>query len=444
MEAKHELSFKELNDLGIKAYDQKKYQEAINYFKRARTLNSSSSSIWANLGHAHRKLNILEKAILYYDQALTLNPNNDRACYGKGMILYGQKKYDQALIFCKQGIKANANNAELRALKGLILKAMGHDEKAEKNFGRSLAIKPHGKKALQGREEIQKRKSPIIKAAVNNAGVIQLSIAIPAKELVTGKKLGEGGFGIVFKGEYKFSEVAIKKLKNQNLKAEMVEEFKKEASMMATLRSPHVAQLYGVCLEPSHYSMVMEFMPGGSLDKYLQAPGAISWKIRYQIGIDIGVGMAYLHGQDKVHCDLKSMNVLLDNNHRAKITDFGLSRTKSENSTYGDFTAGSVLWMAPELFEQDAKNSKEADVYTYGVTLWELGARKFPLSAAKSRMDIYNLVCGPNGRQEKITSDTPAGMARLIGKCWNKRTETRPKMEDAVRALKEEQIRLKY
>jgi tetratricopeptide (TPR) repeat protein len=92
MEAKHELSFKELNDLGIKAYDQKKYQEAINYFKRARTLNSSSSSIWANLGHAHRKLNILEKAILYYDQALTLNPNNDRACYGKGMILYGQKK----------------------------------------------------------------------------------------------------------------------------------------------------------------------------------------------------------------------------------------------------------------------------------------------------------------------------------------------------------------
>jgi serine/threonine protein kinase len=190
--------------------------------------------------------------------------------------------------------------------------------------------------------------------------------------------------------------------------------------------------------------MLMEFMPGGSLDKYLQNPGTISWKTRYQIGIDVGVGITYLHGQDKVHCDLKSMNVLLDNNHRAKITDFGLSRTKSENSTYGDFTGGSILWMAPELFEEDAKNSKEADVYSYGVVLWELGARKFPLSAAKSRMDIYNHVCGPNGRQERVTSDTPPGMARLIGKCWNKRTEIRPKMDEAVKELKEEQAKLRY
>jgi hypothetical protein len=275
---------------------------------------------------------------------------------------------------------------------------------------------------------------------VDNRGDIKLSIAIPYHQLTFGKELGRGGFGIVYEGQYQFGQVAIKTLLHQDLKNSLIEDFKKEASMMASLRSPFIVSLYGVCLEKPHYSIVMEYMANGSLSNLLQNEKPIEWKIRYQIGLDVGGGLAYLHNYQMVHCDLKSLNILLDINHRAKISDFGLSKVKLETS-FSTVAGGSTRWMAPELFDEGAKSTKAADVFAYGLVLWELGARKFPFATTRNEA-VPMLVC--RGKREEITKDTPPSMAKLIAKCWDGRAEVRPPMDEAVKTLQAEQASYKF
>jgi hypothetical protein len=278
------------------------------------------------------------------------------------------------------------------------------------------------------------------KKRINNVGEIKISIALSYQKLTFGKELGRGGFGIVYEGQYQFGQVAIKTLLHQDLKDSLVEEFKKEASIMASLRSPFIVSLYGVCLEKPHYALVMEYMPNGSLDHFLQNGKSIAWKIRYQIGLDVGGGLAYLHNHEMVHCDLKSLNILLDINHRAKISDFGLSKVKLETS-FSTIAGGSTRWMAPELFDEGAKSTKAADVFAYGVVLWELGARKFPFATTRNEA-VPMLVC--RGKREEITKDTPSSMAKLIAKCWDGRAEVRPQIDEAVKTLQAEQASYKF
>jgi hypothetical protein len=276
--------------------------------------------------------------------------------------------------------------------------------------------------------------------SINDVGVIKISIAIPYHQLTFGKELGRGSFGIVYKGEYQFGQVAIKTLLHQELKESLIEDFKKEASIMASLRSPFIVSLYGICLEKPHYSIVMEYMANGSLSNFIQSEKPIEWKIRYQIGIDVGGGLAYLHNHEMVHCDLKSLNILLDVNYRARISDFGLSKVKLDTS-FSTVSGGSTRWMAPELFEEGAKSTKAADVFAYGVVLWELGSRKFPFATTRNEA-VPMLVC--RGKREEITKDTPPSMARLIAKCWDGRAESRPKIDEAVKTLQAEQASYKF
>jgi tRNA A-37 threonylcarbamoyl transferase component Bud32 len=198
----------------------------------------------------------------------------------------------------------------------------------------------------------------------------------------TNNKLGEGGFGVVYKGEWQNVPVAIKELHLKNLSKETLDEFKREAEIMAKLRFPNIVNLYGVCLQPNKYSMVMELMPKGSLYNLLHNGQPLPWKIRYSISMDIATGLAYLHSKKILHRDLKSPNVLLDQNLRAKLADFGLAEVRHETmttSTMANQTAGSLPWMAPELFQRKAQYTEAADIYSTGMIFWEITSRKKPL-----------------------------------------------------------------
>src|SRR5262249_41445266 len=158
---------------------------------------------------------------------------------------------------------------------------------------------------------------------------------------------------------------------------------------------------------------------------------SLTWKTRYQIGLDISMGVAYLHSQGIIHADLKSLNVLLDVLFRAKISDFGLSKLKlttSASTVVGPSgNGGSIRWMAPELFtEEVATTTKPSDVYSYGIILWELGARHLPfLNKAPKDIQVPRLL--EKGMIEDIATDTPPTMAKLISRCWDRRTDQRPK-----------------
>lgn len=250
-------------------------------------------------------------------------------------------------------------------------------------------------------------------------------------------KLGYGGMGVVFKAIYKNSPVAFKKLKG--FSEENVEAFRAEAMIMSNCQHKHIISFIGYC--PDEEGFLMEYMPKGSLWDLLRGNEEISWKLRYQIAIDISEGMCYLHDRNILHHDLKSQNILLDNKGRAKLTDFGISILKSENSTFGKWEdEGSYRWLAPEVLLSEI-NTKASDVYSYGMVLWQLGARKEPFAELKGLIPVYEHV--KKGNREVISEDTPSVIKKIIELCWlsepplKKETDIheRPKMKQVRHLL---------
>ncbi len=256
---------------------------------------------------------------------------------------------------------------------------------------------------------------------------VLVSCQIDYKDLQLGKELGRGSFGIVYKGTYKFAPVAIKQLQIDSLSFEAQEEFQKEAETMAQLHYPNIVHFYGYCSVPR--CLVMEYMPKGSLFSVLQdkTQALVDWNIRIRIAVDMVSGLAFLHSKAILHRDIKSLNVLLDGENKAKLTDFGLSRvkneTKSQTSLNRKDAVGTLPWMAPELFKRKAVYTQKSNIYSLGMTFWELASRKIPY-IEDSQEAISTFV--REGEREDIPKDCPQKFAYLIQQCWAGSSEARP------------------
>lgn len=255
--------------------------------------------------------------------------------------------------------------------------------------------------------------------------------SIKFEALTLGEKIGEGGFGVVYKGTYRFGPAAIKQLQIDNLSSEAEEEFNKEAKIMSELHHPNIVHFYGYCTVPR--CLVMEYMPKGSLFKVLHNKSEpLDWNIRIRIATDIASGLAFLHSKQIWHRDIKSLNVLLDANMGARLTDFGLSKVKNEtkSKTLATKTSkdavGTVQWMAPELFRLKPTYTQKSDVYSLGITFWELASRKIPY-ADSIQAAISGFV--QQGEREDIPADCPPKLAHLIQQCWAGNPEERPTAE---------------
>lgn len=253
-------------------------------------------------------------------------------------------------------------------------------------------------------------------------------------ELGERKLLGTGGFGKVYLGQWQHNAVAIKELHIKEMTAEAFSEFIAEVKVMTALHHDNVMELRGVSFSP--YCMVMRFMPKGSLYSALKSNEAFPWEIRIQISIDISAGLTYLHSKNIIHRDLKSPNVLLDEYYRAKVSDFGLSQVKKESSLShtGGNIAGSLLWMAPELFQRRAKQTEASDIYSLGVMLWEIASRQLPFQDAANDSLIRLWVS--QGDREDIPSGTPEMFAKLIEQAWAQIPTERPTADKITCDLK--------
>jgi ankyrin repeat protein len=271
-------------------------------------------------------------------------------------------------------------------------------------------------------------------SAKDPSGVVRVSFSIPYEELKFGPLKGVGGFGEVYEGTWRdHIAVAIKKLRVTTFSAEVLEEFQHEIDVMARLRSPQIVQLYGACMQEP-YCIVMEYMVKGSLFHVLRAE-RLNWTQKEQIALDMSCGLAFLHHENILHRDMKSLNVLIDNQLRAKLSDFGLAKLKENSLTsVKGSPAGTILWMAPELFKPRALCTKGSDVYSLGVTLWELASGKIPSVQGRTNEE---------SDAEKIPSDTPPAIAKLITFCWDAQVEKRPTANRAVEILKEARAGLK-
>ena len=254
--------------------------------------------------------------------------------------------------------------------------------------------------------------------------------------------LGEGSFGVVYKGRWSATgqEVAVKQLKTQHLSAKDLQELKKEAGIMFVLKHNNIAILHGLCLDPGKVGLVMEYFPKLSLFHLLQSDAELPWHLRLSLALDILQGLAYLHHKGILHRDLKSLNVLIDDRGRGKLTDFGLSRVKTLSSSLGTqskHAVGTLRWMAPELLDGRPVYSEYSDVYGAAMVVWELTSRKIPYEDMAADAQVTRWVVDKDKR-ETIPPECVREhreIAAFIDASWQKEPTSRPKAALAVTQL---------
>ncbi|KAM0063241.1 putative protein kinase RLK-Pelle-DLSV family [Helianthus debilis subsp. tardiflorus] len=212
-----------------------------------------------------------------------------------------------------------------------------------------------------------------------NTGSFTLrQIKIATNNFDVANKIGEGGFGSVYKGVLRNGTlIAVKQLSSRSKQGNR--EFLNELGMISALQHPHLVKLYGCCIEGNQLLLAYEYLENNSLARALFGPEELQleldWSTRYKICMQIARGLAFLHEESRlriVHRDIKATNVLLDKNLNAKISDFGLAKLNEEDSTHiSTRIAGTYGYMAPEYAMRGYLTDK-ADVYSYGIVLLEI------------------------------------------------------------------------
>ncbi|OMO92851.1 S-locus glycoprotein [Corchorus olitorius] len=190
-------------------------------------------------------------------------------------------------------------------------------------------------------------------------------------------KLGQGGFGHVYKGSLKGKEVAIKRLSKSS--GQGIEELKNEITLIAKLQHRNLVRILGCCVEKEEKMLIYEFMPNKSLDSFIfdeRKRSLLDWGRRYEIISGIARGILYLHQDSRlriIHRDLKASNILLDAEMNPKISDFGMARIFGGDQVEADTkrVVGTYGYMAPE-YAMQGHFSIKSDVYSFGVLLLEI------------------------------------------------------------------------
>ncbi|XP_044509613.1 probable L-type lectin-domain containing receptor kinase S.5 [Mangifera indica] len=200
-------------------------------------------------------------------------------------------------------------------------------------------------------------------------------------------KLGKGGFGTVYKGTWKNREIAVKRVSETSRHGK--QEFIAEVTTIGSLRHRSLVKLIGWCYEKHELLLVYEYMPNGSLDKFIFVDektgldeSTLNWETRVSIIHGTAQALEYLHnGCEKrvLHRDIKASNILLDSDFKARLGDFGLARTIQDQKTHHSTNeiAGTPGYMAPEIF-LTGRATVETDVYAFGVLIMEVVCGRKP------------------------------------------------------------------
>ncbi|KAM7472001.1 hypothetical protein LguiA_010184 [Lonicera macranthoides] len=279
-------------------------------------------------------------------------------------------------------------------------------------------------------------------------------------------KIGEGGFGSVYKGRIKPVggkgdpiEVAIKKLNRDGFQGH--KQWVAEVQFLGVVEHPNLVKLIGYCAEDGERGiqrlLVYEFMPNRSLEDNLfnKAYPALPWERRLQILLGAAQGLAYLHEELEVQVifrDFKASNVLLDEDFKPKLSDFGLAREgpTGEHTHVSTAVVGTYGYAAPDYIETGHLTSK-SDVWSFGVVLYEILSGRRSLERNKPRTEQkllewvkqfpveskrFGMIMDPR-LETKYSLGAARKIAKLAESCLLKSAKERPKMSQVVENLKE-------
>ncbi|XP_057441335.1 probable receptor-like protein kinase At2g42960 [Lotus japonicus] len=266
--------------------------------------------------------------------------------------------------------------------------------------------------------------------------------------------IGEGGYGIVYRGVLvNGTEVAVKKLLNNLGQAE--KEFRVEVEAIGHVRHKHLVRLLGYCLEGVHRILVYEYVNNGNLEQWLHGEmrqhGTLTWEARMKVMLGTAKALAYLHEAIEpkvIHRDIKSSNILIDDEFNAKVSDFGLAKLlDSGESHITTRVMGTFGYVAPEYANSGLLNEK-SDIYSFGVLLLESVTGRDPVDYARPANEVnlvewLKMMVGSRRAEEVVDSSLevkPSARALkralLVAlRCIDPDADKRPKMSQAVRML---------
>ncbi|KAM1401119.1 hypothetical protein ACFX15_027581 [Malus domestica] len=266
-------------------------------------------------------------------------------------------------------------------------------------------------------------------------------------------KLGEGGFGTVFKGKLRSGRfVAVKVLGKPKANGQ---DFISEIATIGRIHHANVVQLVGYCVEGSKRALVYDFMPNGSLDKYIYSKeGSLPLTIKnmYEISLGVAQGIEYLHQgceMQILHFDIKPHNILLDQNFKAKVSDFGLAKLYPIDNSIVPLTAarGTLGYIAPELFYKNIGGvSYKADVYSFGMLLMEMASRRKNWNARVEHSSqnyfpvwVYDqYIVGNDLEMDNVTEEEKKVIRKMVITalwCIQMKPSDRPSMSKVVKML---------
>ncbi|GMH22997.1 hypothetical protein Nepgr_024840 [Nepenthes gracilis] len=272
-------------------------------------------------------------------------------------------------------------------------------------------------------------------------------------------ELGHGGFGVVYKGELDDgTQIAVKRMEAGLMSSKALNEFQAEIAVLSKVRHRHLVSLLGYSIEGLERILVYEYMPQGALSKHLfhwksLKLDPLSWKKRLNIALDVARGMEYLHSlahQSFIHRDLKSSNILLGDDFRAKVSDFGLVKLAPDGEkSVVTRLAGTFGYLAPE-YAVTGKITTKSDVFSFGVVLMELLTGLMALDEdrpeemqylaawfwkIKSNKEKLMAAIDPALDVKEETYESIATIAELAGHCTAREPSQRPDMGHVVNVM---------
>ncbi|KAK2965565.1 hypothetical protein RJ640_018731 [Escallonia rubra] len=266
-------------------------------------------------------------------------------------------------------------------------------------------------------------------------------------------EIGSGGYGKVYRGMVPSGQVvAIKKAQQGSTQGGL--EFKTEIELLSRVHHKNLVGLVGFCFEQGEQMLVYEFMPNGTLRESLSGKSGIhlDWKRRLRIALGSARGLAYLHelaNPPIIHRDVKSTNILLDENLTAKVADFGLSKLVSDSAKGHVSTQvkGTLGYLDPEYYMTQQLTEK-SDVYSFGVVMLELVSARQPIEKGKYIVREVRVAMDKNDEDQyglrEIMDPSIKGLANLTGfgrfvelamRCVEESASDRPTMSEVVKAL---------
>lgn len=279
-------------------------------------------------------------------------------------------------------------------------------------------------------------------------------------------KIGEGGFGSVYKGRIRPLDgsgeplvVAIKKLNNHGLQGH--KQWLAEVQFLGVVSHPNLVKLLGYCSTDDERGiqrlLVYEYMPNRSLEDHLFSRSLLTvpWKTRLEIILGAAEGLAYLHEGleiQVIYRDFKTSNVLLDGNFKPKLSDFGLAREgpTGDHTHVSTAVVGTYGYAAPEYVETGHLKS-QSDIWSFGVVLYEILTGRRVLERNRPRMEQkllewvkqfpadgkkFSMIIDPRLRN-RYSISAARRVAKLADKCLKKNPEERPTMNQVVESLKQ-------